>query len=124
MKKRNKLALGILGLATVALFASGCTANFCTDIEKSRIAYALEPGVSEFVIEGTGYDTTDVVIDEVVDGKVHQIIRATKDEQGRIIEYKNSAQLNTILNAAKQNAVAIPSIDYFYNLLLLSINAL
>ena len=49
MKRRNKLTLGIIGLATVALFASGCTANFCTPKEKSRIAYALEPGVSQFV---------------------------------------------------------------------------
>ena len=115
MKRRNKLTLGIVGLATVALFMSGCTANFCTNIEKSRIAYALEPGISEFVVEGQ-FDETDLVYNEVVSGQVHQIVRATKDEVGTITEYKNSTLLNEIIKSAKSSSVAVPSLEYFVKL--------
>ena len=115
MKRRNKLTLGVVGLAAAALFISGCTANFCTNIEKSRIAYALEPGISEFVIEGE-YDSTDVVYDELVEGKIRQIVRTTKDEEGNFVEYKNSTLLNEILNSAKSSSVALPSMEYFVEL--------
>ena len=115
MKRKNKLALGIIGLAATALFVSGCTANFCTNKEKSRIAYALEPGVSEFVIEGT-YDSTDVISDEVVGGKIHQIVRASVDENGAITSYKNSSLVNDIIAGARSSSIAVPSVDYFVKL--------
>ena len=119
MKRRNKLTLGIAGLAAVALFASGCTANFCTDIERSRIAYALEPGVSQFLIEGS-YESADETIfyDVPVEAgsKIHQVIRVTRDESGNFLHYNNSAQLTTILDAAKSSSIAIPSYKYFVNL--------
>ena len=51
MKRKNKLLLGIVGLTSVALFASGCTANFSTNEEKARIAFATEPGISHFCVE-------------------------------------------------------------------------
>ena len=108
MKRRNKLTLGIVGLAAAALFVSGCTANFCTNKEKSRIAYAFEPGVSEFVVEGE-FDETDVVYNEVYNGKIHQIVRASKDENGNITSYKNSTLLNEITSSAKSSSVAVPS---------------
>ena len=123
MKKRKKLALGLVGLATVALFAAGCTANFTTEIEKSRIAFALEPGVSEFVVEGE-YNPSDenIVKDVSVGGKLHQIVRASKDENGNITSYLNSSLLNTINEGAKQSSVAVPTVDYFVKLDLIAFN--
>ena len=119
MKRRNKLTLGLIGLAAVALFASGCTANFCTNIERSRIAYAVEPGVSQFEIEGT-YDTTDQTIfyDQPVatGSKIHQVVRAHKDENGGIVDFVYSSTLNQIIVSAKQSAIALPSWRYFVNL--------
>jgi len=117
VKRRNKLTLGIVGLAAVALFASGCTANFCTNIEKSRIAHALEPGVSKFLFEGT-YDATDasIVKDDLVEGKLHQVVYITRDADGNFASYKNSALLSDILSSAKQSAVLLPSVDYFVQL--------
>ena len=112
MKRRNKLTLGIVGLATAALFVSGCTANFATNREKARIAYALEPGVSEFVV-GAPEDTSDVIYDNVVGGNVHQIVRASTDENGSVLSYKHSSLVNDIVASAKSSAVAIPSLDYF-----------
>ncbi len=135
MKKRNKFTLGIIGLATVALFVSGCTANFSTNEEKARIAYALDSkiiakadpdnggktrnslktGASEFVLEGN-YDTTNLVEDIVVDGKLHQIVKASKDENGNITSYEDSSFLNQVISSAKSNSIAVPSYTYFVKL--------
>ena len=114
MKRKNKITLGIIGLATVALFASGCTANFCTNIEKSRIAYALEPGVSEFVYIDEEVDETNVVYSkEIPSHNVKQIVRATKDGDGNITSYVNSPQMDTVITSAKTSGVAVPSCEYF-----------
>ncbi len=135
MKKRNKLTLGIIGLATVALFVSGCTANFSTNEEKSRIAYALDSkiikyadpdnnektrnslksGVSEFVLEGS-YNTTEVEIDNLVEGKLHQIVRVTKDDNGNITSYNDASLLNQAISSAKSSSIAIPTATYFVKL--------
>ena len=112
MKRKNKLALGIVALAATALFAAGCTANFATNKEKASIAYALEPGVSEFVVD-VPEDHSDIIYDNVVGGNVHQIIRANIDAYDNVLGYKNSALTNDIIASAKKSAVAIPSTDYF-----------
>ena len=112
MKRRNKLLLGIVGLATAALMVSGCTANFATNKEKARIAYALEPGVSEFVV-GAPEDTSDVVYQNNIGGNVYQVIRANLDEQGNISSYKSTGLTNSVIASAKSSAIAIPSNDYF-----------
>lgn len=119
MKRRNKLTLGMLGLAAVALFASGCTANFCTDIERSRIAYAVEPGVSQFQIEDSidPADTTILYNEPVVAGsKIHQVVRITRNEEGQFLHYNYSSTLTQILDSAKASSIAIPSWKYFVNL--------
>ena len=116
MKRKNKLTLGIVGLAAAALFVSGCTANFATNKEKARIAYALEPGVSEFVVGAPSSEDTSIVFNENVGGNVYQIIHASKDENGNITSYKNSALLNDVISSAKSSAIAIPSVEYFAKL--------
>ena len=114
MKRKNKITLGIIGLATVALFAAGCTANFCTNEEKSRIAYAFEEGASEFLI-GLPEDSTDVIATRS-HGNVTQIIRASKDENGNIVSYSHSSQLNTVIESAKSSSIKVPSYNYFFEL--------
>ena len=117
MKRKNKLLLGLVGLASVALFATGCTANFSTNEEKSRIAFALEPGVSKFVVEEDLEKVTNessVVVP--VSGKVYQVYYVYKDENSNIVGYSYSTQLNTIVQNAKSNSIAIPAIEYFVKL--------
>ena len=48
MKKSTKLVLtgGIVLMS--AFIASSCTSNFCMSSEKSRILFAIEPGVTEY----------------------------------------------------------------------------
>lgn len=112
MKRRNKLALGIVALAATALFAAGCTANFATNKEKARIAYALEPGVSEFVV-GAPESSEDIAYQGLIGGNVYQVIRAYKDDNGNVTSYKHSGLLNDIITSAKKSAVAVPSLNYF-----------
>ena len=112
MKRKNKLGLGLVVLAATALFAAGCTANFATNKEKARIAYALEPGVSEFVVGDPG-ESDEIAYKGLVGGNVYQIIKASKDENGNITSYKHSALMNDIISSAKSSAIASPSIDYF-----------
>ena len=136
MKRRNKLTFGIIGLATVALFASACTANFSTNEEKSRIAYALdtkiiqydnadhalnpeaEPekvyslkaGASEFVFEGT-YEKADGDYDVVLEGKLHQLIRVGEDGS-----YTDASLLNQLISSAKSSSIPVPNRSYFAEL--------
>ena len=114
MKRKNKLTLGIIGLATAALFVSGCTANFCTEKEKSRIAYALEPGVSQFVVEGSELDDREAYFNMPVGGtKIRQIIRPNIDENGTITSYQGAGLLNDVISSAKSSAVLVPAMNYF-----------
>ena len=113
MKKRNKLTLGIVGLAAVALFASGCTANFATEKEKSKIAYALEPGISTFYVEGSeeAKDKEEFKVNQF--GSVIQFIEINKNEDGSFSSYKNSSRLNSIIDGAKSSGVLVPTKEYF-----------
>ena len=48
MKRLKKLGLASIGLLAIAFVASSCTGNFCTNLDKSRILFAIEPGVSTY----------------------------------------------------------------------------
>ena len=48
MKRLHKIGLVSLGLLAVTFAATSCTANFCTTKDKSRILFAVEPGVSTY----------------------------------------------------------------------------
>ena len=114
MKRKNKLFLGIVGLASVALFASGCTANFSTNEEKSRIAYAFEPGVSQFVVGAP--EASDTKVSRNIGGNVYQVYTVSKDENGNIVDYSYSKQLRSVINSAKSSSIAVPAIEYFVEL--------
>ena len=105
MKKRNKIVLLALGLFAVAGAASSCTANFCTNIEKSRIAFAIEPGASSFIVSES-VPTEGSVIKHYEGSNVYQVVLG--DETG----FKNSAQLTSIISSAKSQGIYIPSDEY------------
>ena len=115
MKKRNKIGLLAL-LLGAAVLASGCTASFATNIEKSRIADAIEPGVSKFVL---AWDLDSAIPNDfngISIGKVIQVVEYNKDDEGNFKSFKNSSQLNTIIEGAKSNKISVPSFDYFVEL--------
>ena len=112
MKRRNKFTLGLVALSAAALFVSGCTANFCTNKEKSRIAYAVDSGVTEFKV-----GTVDTNKYEVIrtDGNVKQVIQYKTDKKGKKT-YVYSDTVNNIISSAKSSSVAVPSRKYFQDL--------
>ena len=114
MKRKNKLLLGIVGLASVALLASGCTANFSTNEEKARIAFAIEPGVSSFVLGNPGEVEGKEV--ENLSGNVYRVTSLTKDENGNVTDFGGSSQLKSIISSAKSSSVSVPSYNYFVEL--------
>lgn len=59
MNKANKKKLiGFLGIALGVVLLSGCTQNFCSNLDKANIAYAYDSGVTVYV------DSTDEIPDE------------------------------------------------------------
>jgi len=48
MKKRTKLSIAGISILAGALLLTGCTASFCSDIDKAHILYALDYGVSDY----------------------------------------------------------------------------
>ena len=118
MKRKNKLFIGLVGLASVALIATGCTANFSTSEEKSRIAFALESGVSKIVVkEDLAKYTTESTVEPIsLGGNVYQIYDVYRDENSNITGYSYSSQLSTIISNAKSSHIAVPAIEYFVKL--------
>ena len=119
MKRRNKFTLGLVALGAAAFFASGCTANFCTNKEKSRIAYALDQGATEFVLEGskpTEKGKNYEVISKI--GKVEQVVTYTvkKEKNKETKVYERPEVLNNIISGAKSSSIALPAWKYFYTL--------
>ena len=50
MKKRTRnLIIGIGGLLLSAFLISGCTNSFCSDTDKSKIMFAIDPGVTTYI---------------------------------------------------------------------------
>ena len=52
MKKRTRKLLFGIGLTLLSVgLVSGCTHNYCSDTDKARIMFALDPGISTFIDE-------------------------------------------------------------------------
>ena len=115
MKKVHKLGLASFAIALGAIVLSSCTANFCSVKEKSRILFAVEPGVSRY------YDSEEeanaakneekysypVSIQQVPSTNVWQLV----EKEGE--SYTKSSQLNAVISAAQKANVVVPSADYF-----------
>ena len=130
-------------LVLTATFASACTNSFCNNTEKSRILFALEPGVSTYYSSKAdaesyvkemeeadaareddkklGYTyTIEKVYEE--NNNLWRLVEVTKDGY-----YTKSNKLSSILSSAKSSYYALPTLEYFTNVdtevLNLAINA-
>lgn len=114
VKNKKKFGLLTVSLLGVALLASGCTANFCSNDDKTRIAFAIEPGVSEYY-NNTEYQAYIAenslgefdVVNPVIEDKLYQVIKIA---DGR---YTKAGVLNDIIATASQSGVYAPSHFYF-----------
>ena len=115
MKKRK---LGLISLAAVfgAIVLSSCTGNFCSTKEKSRLMFAVEPGVSTYYDSEEAANAAKKSADEgytylgptaVAGTSVYQLVEK-KDNS-----YTKSNQLNSIISSADKSKILIPSWEYF-----------
>ena len=126
MKRLHKIGLISFGLLAATFVASGCTGNFCTNLDKSRILFAIEPGVSTY------YDTeeeaqnalenslagTSSFKEQVEGSNLWRIV--AKDSNSKFMmhddvenEYVVLTQLDTIITNAASNGGYRPSDRYF-----------
>ena len=126
MKKVHKIGLVSVGLLAVAFIASSCTGNFCTEQDKSRILFAIEPGVSTYYnTEEEAQGALDNSLagtksyKEQVEGSAIWRVVA-KDENSNFAmfddvkgEYVKLTQLESIISSAASNGGYRPSDRYF-----------
>ena len=116
MKKTHKLGILTAGLLAATFAISGCTASFCSNEEKSRILFAVEPGVSMYyesqeaalTARRENYTYTDPA--KVWDSNDNIWRMVETNSNG---EYTKSNQLAAIINNAKSSGYYVPSLDYF-----------
>ena len=129
MKRKHKLGLISVGLLAIAFVASGCTGNFCTNADKSRILFAVESGVSSY------YDNDEItkindaidavsggkaVITEKVNENVWRVVVRDKDNDFVMrnpneteVKFEKLTQLSSIISTANKNGAYRPSDNYF-----------
>lgn len=122
MKKSTKFALAIGALTMAALVVTSCTSNFCTNIEKSRMLFAIEPGVSRY------YASEEEAVNAQRDGYCYHVEQVfsdndhlfrsvevvyTPDIAPNCLEYTKSNQLYSVLKSANSKGYVLPTIQYF-----------
>lgn len=117
MKKSIKFSLLAIGLIFGASTLGSCTASFCSNEEKCRILFAIEPGVSMY------YETeADALKAQKGEGYVYTTpSKVWEDNENvwRMVEkksngnYTKSNQLMSIINSANTSGYYVPSDEYF-----------
>ena len=126
MKRRYKIGLITAGLLGMAVVASSCTASFCTVTDKSRILFAVEPGVSTYYDGEAKADEALAKIEnkksfkEKVEGTadVWRVVARDENEDFMMFDYSKNEyvtldQLKTIIDSATSNGAYRPSDEYF-----------
>ena len=119
MKKKTKFAFAGLAFTFVALAATSCTSNFCSNKEKSRILFAIEPGVSTYYASleecnnaKKGEDYT-YYIEQVFPGNPNlwRSVEVSPKQQ-----YTKSNQLAAINSAAHSGGYVVPTPEFYARL--------
>jgi len=118
LEKRTKFKLlGALGLFAGAAMLSSCVSNFCSDVEKARIAYPYEQGVTVYV------DGQNAVPEEYkglafnpIEGNTDLWAYIPVNASGYFGAQKATYLNSNVIAYAKDNGIATPSYDYFKEL--------
>lgn len=128
MKKSLKLGLMATGLGVGVLLISGCTANFCSDADKTRILFALEPGVSTYVdadqLEAVKAEdektnealeagkkniyTYELAFEDNINPNLYRRVAKTVDGG-----FLKSNQLTSVISTVKSQTNVVPTDEYF-----------
>lgn len=124
MKRLHKIGLLSAGLLAITFVVTSCTGNFCTDQDKSRILFAVEPGVSTYyntqeeALEAKASLHESSIVEQVKGSNVWRVVG--KDEAGSFAmydynqsKYVTLTQLGSIIGSAANNGAYRPSDRYF-----------
>ena len=126
MKRLHKIGLVSIGLLAVAFIATGCTASFCTEKDKSKILFAVEPGVSTYY--NTESEATEALngplsgtqsFKQKVDGtNLWRVVSKDSDGDYTMFDYTKEnfvklTQLSNIIGTAMTQGSYRPSDAYF-----------
>ena len=126
MKRLHKIGLVSVGLLAITFVASSCTGNFCTDQDKARILFAIEPGVSTYYDSeadaqealNTHLADTSSYKEQVEGSNVWRVVAKTNGGNYSMYDYSKGeyvvlTQLDTIIKNAANNGGYRPSDRYF-----------
>ncbi len=123
MKKSTKAKIfgGIVAVFGVALL-SGCTANFCSEVDQAHIAYTYEQGVTvyctkdeipeEYRVEDTSSDAYPLSW-QVYEGNDALWAYIPTNTEGLFTAKKADYLTNTILSSATSNLIKAPTYAYW-----------
>ena len=122
----HKIGLVSIGLLAITFVASSCTGNFCTNEDKSRILFAVEPGVSTYYdSEADAQDAlsnalagTNSYKEQVEGSNVWRVVGKDTSNNFVMMDYSKGefvklTQLETIIKNAANNGGYCPSDRYF-----------
>lgn len=124
MKRVHKIGLISAGLLAITFVASACTASFCTTKDKSRILFAVEPGVSTYYNTEAEADAALATLDnrsfkqQVEGSNVWRVVGKDSENNFAMYDYKQEqfvklTQLEGIIKNAANNGAYRPSDRYF-----------
>ena len=101
MKKRTKLLLGGIALASGLLVLSSCTKSFCSNVDQGRMLYAFDPGVTRYSYGGT----ETITVSEAVGGVTYtytvnnvDLIYATWNNDAKEYQFADDDKLTYLNN--------------------------
>ena len=120
MKNTTKKLLGLVGLGFGVLLLSGCTANFCSNVDQAQMAYPYEQGVTVYCAQDEIPAEYASVAELALAGndKIYKYIPHTVSEtDGTTITYtaKKAASFfqSDIIANALSAGYRVPSIEYW-----------
>jgi YidC/Oxa1 family membrane protein insertase len=119
LKKETKTKLlGGLGLLIGAVVLSGCTANFCSDVDKANMAYPYEQGVSVYCNKDDlpNLGAYQSLAKPAITGNDNVYYYVPVNSDGYYAAKKANFLTNTIISTAEKNNYIVPSQAYFTKL--------
>lgn len=124
-KKNNRLKrlLPFFGIfAFVAVLMTSCTANFCSDVDKSNILYAYDVGTCRYVDEASKIPDGNLNHCKIND---HLYAYQFNYKEKDTTDYKGDPYpvLYDINTACESSGVVVPSDEYFFRIDMLTLKA-
>lgn len=124
MKKETKTKLlGGLGLLLGAVLLSGCTANFCSNVDKANMAYPYEQGVTVYCSQSEIPADYEKIAFNPIAGNTQVYAYIPVNTSGYYAAEKASYLTGTIIATAVTNKYTIPAQLYFRSIDQLVLNA-